>query len=72
MTWKKRPLSEYEDEIKSSITAAEGYRELSVALDRGIMPHQWFEAPRWSRVMAVAVSGIKSKLAWLEAHEDVK
>jgi hypothetical protein len=46
-----------------------GFGELETALKMGIMPHQWFEAPRWSRVLMVAVSNIRGKLDYLNVSE---
>ena len=46
-----------------------GFSELEVGLKTGLLPHQWFQAPRWSRVLAVAASNIRAKLDYLDVSE---
>ena len=69
MTWKGNELREASRDIPSHVSSEAGFSEIEVALKAGLMPHQWFDAPRWSRVLAVAVSNIRSKLDYLSASE---
>ncbi len=69
MTWKGHSLRELSQDIPSYVGAEMGFGELETALKMGIMPHQWFEAPRWSRVLMVAVSNIRGKLDYLNVSE---
>jgi hypothetical protein len=55
--------------MPSHVSAEQGFGELETALKMGIMPHQWFEAPRWSRVLMVATSSIRAKLDYLDVSE---
>ena len=67
--WKDEPLRSRK--IKdSNISAGVGYNEMLAAQSWGQMPHQWYAAPRWSRVIANAVSNIQSKLAVLGTEGD--
>lgn len=50
--------------------AGQGFNELSAALKLGKMPHQWLAAPRWSRVLAMAISNINAKIAYLDASDN--
>ena len=69
MTWKNRPLRDLSQDMPSHVSAEAGVSELETAIKMGLMPHQWFDAPRWSRVLAVAVSNIRSKLDYLNVSE---
>ena len=69
MKWKNKPLRAFDKDIPSNVSADQGFSELETALKMGLMPHQWFEAPRWSRVLAVAVSNIRAKLDYISASE---
>lgn len=67
------PLRELESSFPSHISAGPGYNELATAvLDFNVMPHLWFTYPRWSRVLAMAVSNIRRKLDWLASREGEK
>jgi hypothetical protein len=69
VTWKNRALKELSRDIPTSVSAEPGFSEMETALKMGKMPHEWFTAPRWSRVLAVAVSNIRSKLDYLSVSE---
>ena len=69
MKYKGRALRDLSADIPSTVSSEPGFSELETALKAGIMPHQWFEAPRWSRVLAVAVANIRSKLDYLSVSE---
>ena len=69
MTWKNKPLRELASDIPFRVGAEPGFSEMESALKMGIMPHEWYMAPRWSRVLAVAVSNIRAKLDYLSASE---
>jgi|32_taG_2_1085360.scaffolds.fasta_scaffold180942_2 hypothetical protein len=69
VTWKGNELRQLSKNIPSNVSTEAGFSEIETALKMGIMPHRWFEAPRWSRVIAVAVSNIRSKLDYLSASE---
>ena len=69
MTWKNNPLSAFDKDMPSNVGADQGFSELETALKMGLMPHQWMQAPRWSRVLAVAVTNIRSKLDYISASE---
>lgn len=62
-----------ERDLPQHISAGPGYSELATAVvDMGIMPHVWFAAPRWSRVVTVAASNIRRKLDYLSLKEGEK
>ena len=69
MTYKKRPLRELTSNIPAPVNAEPGFSEMEACLKMGIMPHEWFTVPRWSRVLTVAVSNIRAKLDYLSIQD---
>ena len=66
VTYKTYELRELDRQIRSDVSAKDSsFSEMATAKEWGKLPHEWFAAPRWSRVIAMAVSSIQSKLDYL-------
>jgi hypothetical protein len=70
MTWKGRPLKSYKIG-KGDVFSEGGFNEMDTCINKmRRFPHEWYNAPRWSRVITMAVTNIDAKLNWLALNED--